>query len=145
MSAAPIRSEAGKGAISLARPLQKAGSAKVTGCAWGRGDDSQEDKMKRTLPAVFALLAGACSAPNGGSPSIGRGEVRAVGSQVALPRNAALDASQVALQAVHADRLALGLGARDEMRLERAVDGIDGQTHVRLQQLHAGIKVWGSD
>ena len=39
----------------------------------------------------------------------------------------------------------LGLGDRDDLDIRNMEKGVDGLTHVRLQQTHDGVRVWGSD
>jgi len=50
-----------------------------------------------------------------------------------------------ALAAIAATKADLGLGPADELRPSAVFTDDLGQTHLRLQQLHHGVRVWGGD
>src|SRR4051812_1443691 len=107
---------------------------------WRRSKAETKSMDKRwSLVAVMGLFA--CSRAPVAPPlaAVGRAELR---QAAALPATRfAGDLAGAACQIVEAQRSALGLGAGDSFRVIK----VEGPSHVRLQQLHEGIKVWGAE
>ena len=99
--------------------------------------------MKRTLAVVVLVVGVGCNGVGGGVgggvASVGRGELRQVRADLSLRAP-----SVAPLQHARAERLRLGLTARDDFAILK-IEPDQTIDHVRLQQLHAGVKVWGAD
>src|SRR5262245_17770514 len=113
-----------------------------------------ENEMKN-LHISFAFLtlascdSGLFEAPS--SHDSARGDVAELQAVVAAdlvagPRATGMDVVVDAMAAVRAQRTALGLSdVDDDFELLSSDRGIDGIDHVRLQQRHRGVRVWGAD
>jgi Zn-dependent metalloprotease len=113
--------------------------------------------MKKIVCIIGAIVVGGCSGsivgPNGSTSSggggvMGRGLVQSAdGSNVAmLARNAQLGVVEDSVAFVKSQAVALGLvPAHDDFTAMGNFVGMDGQNHVRVQQMHGGIPVFGGD
>lgn len=90
-------------------------------------------------------MVGCSGAPStGGAPSVGRAELRDAPAVTAARLHSA-DLENESLSFIRSQRAILGISARDDFAVIRARTDLNGLNHVRLQQLHDGIKVWGAD
>lgn len=55
------------------------------------------------------------------------------------------DFASASLDYVRVRKPLLGLGDRDDLSVGAMEHGVDGLSHMRFQQTHEGVKVWGSD
>jgi Zn-dependent metalloprotease len=63
-----------------------------------------------------------------------------------LPRTPGVELAAEAIEALRARRTQLGLSSTlDDFAILSSHRGLDGLDHVRLQQLHRGVPVWGAD
>ena len=113
--------------------------------------------MKKLLGIIGAIAVGGCSGsvvgPTGSTTSgaggvMGRALVQSVssGSIPMSARNVALDPAADTLGFVKAQIGALGLStAKDDFVALKTNLGVDGLNHVRIQQTHGGVPVFGGD
>ena len=94
--------------------------------------------------AAAAMVGCSGGGATAGIPSVGRAELREAATVTAANMRTA-DLENESLSFVRAQRAALGIGAHDDFAVIRVQAGLDGLNHIRLQQLHDGIKVWGGD
>lgn len=108
----------------------------------------------RCSAAVLFLLLASCGyqAPDGadsGSTGSADSELRSIGGQHELagwPRASGAELAASALDGLRARRGVLGLSSTlDDFAVLSSHRGLDGLDHVRLQQLHRGVPVWGAD
>ncbi|MDB4965591.1 MAG: bacillolysin [Myxococcales bacterium] len=102
--------------------------------------------MKKSWGIIAAIGFSACSGPTpapGGAASVGRAELRQA-APIAAARITG-DLTTAAIQFVQSQRATLGLGANDSFAVLKIEPDAAGLDHVRMQQLHQGIKVWGAD
>ncbi|HEY0190570.1 MAG TPA: M4 family metallopeptidase [Kofleriaceae bacterium] len=110
--------------------------------------------MKKLCGVLAALTIASCADDPDAAPGVDPAPtiapaLQAVGTTqapVALVRTAGVKLEDDAVAAVRARRVDLGLSATlDDFKLMSTTRGMDGLDHVRLQQLHGGVPVWGGD
>jgi len=86
------------------------------------------------------------SSTTGGGGISGRAQLTGIHTRPSVAQQAVSgDIAKATLEYARAERAALGLSQLDDFATIKVHAGLDGLQHVRLQQLHAGIKVWGAD
>src|SRR5262245_15935696 len=107
--------------------------------------------MKKTLAISAAFALSACSGhsvgPGGGARGgdVTRAELRQAPAIAAARLDLRGGVAAAARSYLGSQRGALGLASQDAFAVLRTHVSLDGVDHVRLQQLHDGIKVWGAD
>ncbi|MGZ3441261.1 MAG: M4 family metallopeptidase, partial [Polyangia bacterium] len=113
--------------------------------------------MKKLLCIIGAIGIGGCSGSvggpsgsttSGGGGVLGRALVQSAGdAQISMAaRNTALDPATDTLGFVKTQINALGLSsASDDFIALKSTVGLDGLNHVRIQQTHGGVPVFGGD
>jgi vibriolysin len=105
--------------------------------------------MKKRPILIASFVLAACSGPTVAPPSSGGGNVvRAELRQapaVASTHLVATDLAAAVMAHLASQRNVLSLSAHDAFAPLRSHVSIDGVNHIRLQQTHDGIKVWGAD
>jgi Zn-dependent metalloprotease len=109
--------------------------------------------MKRIITVAVVLgiagcsgnIAGTDATGSGAGGVVGRAFVSDVDQRSGLTRQVLDDAGADSLKMIRAQAPTLGLTAQDDFSVLKTVEGVDGLHHVRLQQTHGGVKVFGGD
>src|SRR5262245_13027105 len=107
-------------------------------------------KIARYVAAIVGM-AGCTQPPSIGSSSsagggvVGRALVTDIQTRAPNTQAVSGDLLRSSVELARSQGAVLGLTNRDDFVTTAERLGADGLHHVRLQQLHDGIKVWGSD
>jgi len=107
--------------------------------------------MKRIITVAVVLgiagcsgnIAGTDATGSGAGGVVGRAFVSDVDQRSGLTRQVLDEVWDRVVTEIRAQAPTLGLTAQDDFSVLKTVEGVDGLHHVRLQQTHGGVKVFG--